>query len=355
MKAGGLGLNIPGANRVIIADFGFNPTWEEQAIGRAYRLGQKKPVFVYRFRSGGTFEEVIYNKAVFKTQLSARVVDHKTWASYAKKGVRDYLFAPKPVEQQDLSENSGKDPYVLDHILDGDHSIRNIELTETFQREDDEQLTVEELQDIQRTLDDEKLARDDPVAYNAMLVERQKQKESEWRKAQAEALRRVPAAASGASYMPHIDFHPVAHDADQYTTDSFLRDAGEEDSQALAGGSEEQTRTPEAPDNEPYISELGARLPRASSEAPTSTVPSKRPFGFDGADDQDGPIQSTSVSNAEPADGSRLIEQLPIDDQRTIIELSSDSDTAPANTVMAAKRLRSEARRLKEKSDCRTQ
>ncbi|KAI5300305.1 tRNA-splicing endonuclease subunit sen54, partial [Ascosphaera pollenicola] len=44
MKAGGLGLNIPGANRVIILDFGFNPSWEEQAVGRAYRLGQKKSV-----------------------------------------------------------------------------------------------------------------------------------------------------------------------------------------------------------------------------------------------------------------------------------------------------------------------
>ncbi|KAG9968721.1 hypothetical protein KCU78_g24156, partial [Aureobasidium melanogenum] len=39
-RAGGLGLNIQQANRVIIFDFAFNPTWEEQAIGRAYRLGQ---------------------------------------------------------------------------------------------------------------------------------------------------------------------------------------------------------------------------------------------------------------------------------------------------------------------------
>ncbi|KAK1078327.1 hypothetical protein LTR48_008502, partial [Friedmanniomyces endolithicus] len=44
-RAGGVGLNIQGANRVVILDFGFNPTWEEQAIGRAYRLGQTKAVF----------------------------------------------------------------------------------------------------------------------------------------------------------------------------------------------------------------------------------------------------------------------------------------------------------------------
>ncbi|KAK5241320.1 hypothetical protein LTR16_009505, partial [Cryomyces antarcticus] len=76
-RAGGLGLNIPGANRVVIFDFGFNPTWEEQAIGRAYRIGQTKPVFVYRFVAGGTFEANIYNKALFKVELASRVVDKK--------------------------------------------------------------------------------------------------------------------------------------------------------------------------------------------------------------------------------------------------------------------------------------
>ncbi|RMX89176.1 hypothetical protein D0869_01071 [Hortaea werneckii] len=61
-RAGGVGLNIQGANRVIIMDFGFNPAWEEQAVGRVYRLGQKKPVFVYRFLAGGTYETNMWNK-----------------------------------------------------------------------------------------------------------------------------------------------------------------------------------------------------------------------------------------------------------------------------------------------------
>ena len=43
IKAGGLGLNLQGATRVIIFDFRFNPMWEQQAVGRAYRLGQRKP------------------------------------------------------------------------------------------------------------------------------------------------------------------------------------------------------------------------------------------------------------------------------------------------------------------------
>ena len=116
-KAGGLGVNLPGANRVVIMDFSFNPTWEVQAIGRAYRIGQTKPVFVYRFTAGGTFEDVVYNKALFKTQLAYRVVDKVNPMRHARKNVRDYLFEPKEVAQTDLSKFRGRDPLVLDRIL----------------------------------------------------------------------------------------------------------------------------------------------------------------------------------------------------------------------------------------------
>lgn len=116
-RAGGLGLNLPGANRVVIFDFGFNPIWEEQAVGRAYRIGQEKPVFVYRFTAGGTFEDRLHNQSVFKMQLASRVVDKKNPTRFATKGVRQYLFEPKQVEQKDVSDYYGKDPLVLDRIL----------------------------------------------------------------------------------------------------------------------------------------------------------------------------------------------------------------------------------------------
>ncbi len=116
-RAGGLGLNMFGANRVVIFDFGFNPIWEEQAVGRAYRIGQEKPVFVYRFTAGGTFEDKLHNQAVFKMQLASRVVDKKNPMRFAKKGIRQYLFEPREVLQKDLNEFYGKDPLVLDQIL----------------------------------------------------------------------------------------------------------------------------------------------------------------------------------------------------------------------------------------------
>jgi SNF2 family DNA or RNA helicase len=171
-KAGGLGLNLQGANRVIIYDFNFNPTWEEQAVGRAYRLGQQKHVFVYRFRAGGTFEETTYNMSIFKTQLFARVVDKRNPMRFASKKLSDYLFPPRDVEQSELDECRGKDPQVLDRILEQETCIRKVELTETFQVEEDDELTPEEIKEAEQEYQDEVLARTDPGKLLRLQAER---------------------------------------------------------------------------------------------------------------------------------------------------------------------------------------
>ncbi|KAK5941758.1 hypothetical protein PMZ80_005709 [Knufia obscura] len=172
-RAGGLGLNLQGATRVIIYDFGFNPSWEEQAIGRAYRLGQKKPVYVYRFRAGGTFEEAIYNRSIFKTQLFSRVVDQKNVVRAGSKKIEDYLFVPKDVVQVDLSECRGKDA-LLDRIIDSEpDAIRNLVLTETFQREDEEdELTADEKKRADAEVEMERLLRINPQEYARRIHEK---------------------------------------------------------------------------------------------------------------------------------------------------------------------------------------
>lgn len=176
-RAGGLGLNIPGANRVIIFDFQFNPIWEEQAVGRVYRLGQQKPVFVYRFISGGTFEEKIFGKAIFKSHLANRVVDKKNPVRWAHRSAGEYLQPAGSVSQKDLSEFMGKDPLVLDRILENDNGpekiIRKITLTETLQREDNDKLTDEEKKGVQMHLSDERLRRTDPRAYHELMLKRE--------------------------------------------------------------------------------------------------------------------------------------------------------------------------------------
>jgi SNF2 family DNA or RNA helicase len=59
LKAGGFGLNLTAADYVVITDPWWNPAAEDQAMGRAHRIGQLRPVTVYRLVSKGTIEERI--------------------------------------------------------------------------------------------------------------------------------------------------------------------------------------------------------------------------------------------------------------------------------------------------------
>ena len=59
IQVGGLGLNLTGATRVIHLAPVWNPTVDAQAVGRAFRIGQKKPVEVYRLIMAGTVEEKV--------------------------------------------------------------------------------------------------------------------------------------------------------------------------------------------------------------------------------------------------------------------------------------------------------
>ena len=74
-KAGGLGLNITGANTVIIFDPNWNPAHDQQAQDRAYRIGQQRDVRVFRLVSAGCIEEVIYLRQVYKQQLASASID----------------------------------------------------------------------------------------------------------------------------------------------------------------------------------------------------------------------------------------------------------------------------------------
>lgn len=73
-RVGGLGVNLTGADRVIIYDPDWNPATDSQAKERAWRIGQQRSVTVYRLISAGTVEEKIYQRQVFKHLLSNKVL-----------------------------------------------------------------------------------------------------------------------------------------------------------------------------------------------------------------------------------------------------------------------------------------
>jgi DNA excision repair protein ERCC-6 len=61
-KVGGFGLNLTGANRVVILDPDWNPANDNQAVDRVCRIGQKRDVIVYRLVTIGGIEEKIYRR-----------------------------------------------------------------------------------------------------------------------------------------------------------------------------------------------------------------------------------------------------------------------------------------------------
>ncbi|KAJ0177029.1 hypothetical protein K1T71_007038 [Dendrolimus kikuchii] len=73
-RVGGLGVNLTGADRVIIYDPDWNPATDNQAKERAWRIGQNRNVTVYRLLSAGTIEEKIYQRQIFKQFLSNKIL-----------------------------------------------------------------------------------------------------------------------------------------------------------------------------------------------------------------------------------------------------------------------------------------
>jgi SNF2 family DNA or RNA helicase len=92
LKAGGRGLNLTAADTVIHYDPWWNPAVEHQATDRAHRIGQTKPVFVYKLIAADTVEERIIELQDKKGRLAAATLDAGTAVgSFAAEDL-DYLF-----------------------------------------------------------------------------------------------------------------------------------------------------------------------------------------------------------------------------------------------------------------------
>jgi SNF2 family DNA or RNA helicase len=95
LKAGGTGLNLTAADTVIHYDPWWNPAVEAQATDRAHRIGQDKPVFVYRLICAGTVEEKIQALQTRKAELAAALFEEGATQSLRfDEADIEALFAP---------------------------------------------------------------------------------------------------------------------------------------------------------------------------------------------------------------------------------------------------------------------
>ncbi|KFZ62302.1 DNA excision repair protein ERCC-6 [Podiceps cristatus] len=143
-RVGGIGVNLTGADRVIIYDPDWNPSTDTQARERAWRIGQKKQVTVYRLLTAGTIEEKIYHRQIFKQFLTNRVLKDPKQRRFFKSNDLYELFTLSSPDVSQGTETSaifagtGSDVQVPKHQMkrklekppDNDTSIGDLHLTE---------------------------------------------------------------------------------------------------------------------------------------------------------------------------------------------------------------------------------
>ncbi|XP_078007035.1 DNA excision repair protein ERCC-6 isoform X3 [Phascolarctos cinereus] len=105
-RVGGIGVNLTGANRVIIYDPDWNPSTDTQARERAWRIGQKKQVTVYRLLTAGTIEEKIYHRQIFKQFLTNRILKDPRQRRFFKSNDLYELFTLSSPDESQGTETS---------------------------------------------------------------------------------------------------------------------------------------------------------------------------------------------------------------------------------------------------------
>ena len=107
-RVGGLGLNLIGANRVILFDPDWNPAVDVQARERVWRIGQTQNVTIYRLISTGTIEEKMYHRQIFKTFLANKILKDPRQKRFFKSQDLYELFTLAPEEPSGVGTETGQ-------------------------------------------------------------------------------------------------------------------------------------------------------------------------------------------------------------------------------------------------------
>ncbi|CAG0886182.1 unnamed protein product [Cyprideis torosa] len=110
-RVGGLGVNLTGADRVVIFDPDWNPSTDTQARERAWRIGQEKHVTIYRLITAGTIEEKMFHRQIYKQYLTNRVLHDPRQRRFFKSNELHDLFSfvddEERTESRDLFSGTG--------------------------------------------------------------------------------------------------------------------------------------------------------------------------------------------------------------------------------------------------------
>ncbi|KAI3504265.1 hypothetical protein L1887_32812 [Cichorium endivia] len=118
-QVGGLGLTLTKADRVIVVDPAWNPSTDNQSVDRAYRIGQKKDVIVYRLMTCGTVEEKIYRKQIYKGGLFRSATEHKEQIRYfSQQDLKELFSLPKQGFDVSLTQQQLHEEHDCEHKMD---------------------------------------------------------------------------------------------------------------------------------------------------------------------------------------------------------------------------------------------
>ncbi|CDS37899.1 dna helicase ino80 [Echinococcus multilocularis] len=104
-RAGGLGINLTAADTVIFYDSDWNPTVDQQAMDRAHRLGQLKPITVYRLISKSTVEGRMLQRAEEKRAMQRMVIAGDSSSANATGDGTDSLIRPDRGDQNKMTQS----------------------------------------------------------------------------------------------------------------------------------------------------------------------------------------------------------------------------------------------------------
>jgi superfamily II DNA or RNA helicase len=172
-KAGGVGLNITSANKVVVVDPNWNPSYDLQAQDRAYRIGQTRDVEVFRLVSQGTVEETIYARQIYKQQQASIGYDASNERRYfqgvqGRKDQKGELFG-----LQNLFKYQDEGTVVLRDIVNKTNvaeSRADVRIMDAVIKEEDDDARVEDTDDTGLQIKSEPAGEDDAMSQIVALI-----------------------------------------------------------------------------------------------------------------------------------------------------------------------------------------